>query len=262
MIIGSGTRLRDAVRVVTDGTLSLLSKAVQGKSSSLIAQLASSAAEMPSRPPHHRNHSASNNTSINGYTGQYSSPYQEGAQPANSQNAAYMASESQNGHQTTPYPAATQYYSAEPPSASSAITAYATENQGYPSYQSASSDSVEAPLLAAFAAQASQVAPGPSWRPAQSNGPQHLSGTSQSWQQWTTAIAGNLEPQDYYNAEALMSLGGKDLSSADGGASLADLSQASLMQAHVQSGGGGEMAQPTGAWPLNIFDIGTGGGSA
>lgn len=73
-------------------------------------------------------------------------------------------------------------------------------------------------------------------------------------------MAGNLEPQDCYSASALMQLGGRDLTATDVGAEMTQLAgaQTGLMQA-----GSGEMggaaAGGAGAWPLNIFDIGTGG---
>lgn len=158
------------------------------------------------------------------------------------------------------------------------------------------SDSVEAPLLAAFAAQASQV---PAAWSVRSNAPPNTgtlnsstgngagvnggmgvgvngssSGTnvnphsgSQSWQLWTSTMAGNLEPQDCYSASALMQLGGREMGggSGDGGGG-AEMSQmgGGVMGGQQQQGGvmGDGGSGTGGAWPLNIFDIGSGGGGA
>jgi hypothetical protein len=85
---------------------------------------------------------------------------------------------------------------------------------------------------------------------------------SQAWQQWTSTMAGNLEPQDCYSANALMQLGGREL--ADG------ISSGSTQTVEAQAGGGGvgqlehtvghlgASAGMGGTWPLNIFDIGQG----
>lgn len=163
------------------------------------------------------------------------------------------------------------------------------------------SDSVEAPLLAAFAAQASQV---PAAWPVRSNAPTNtgtLNSTtgngvgvnggmgvngnasgangnpqsgSQSWQLWTSTMAGNLEPQDCYSASALMQLGGREMGGGSGdgggggGAEMAQMGGGVMggVMGGVQQQQGGVMGDSGsgtgGAWPLNIFDIGSGGGGA
>ena len=155
------------------------------------------------------------------------------------------------------------------------------------------SDSVEAPLLAAFAAQASQV---PAAWPVRSNAPANTgtlnsatgngvgvnggmgvngnaSGAngnphsgSQSWQLWTSTMAGNLEPQDCYSASALMQLGGREMGGGSGdgggGAEMAQMGGGVMGGVQQQQGMGDSGAGTGGAWPLNIFDIGSGGGSA
>lgn len=75
--------------------------------------------------------------------------------------------------------------------------------------------------------------------------------------------AGNLEPQDRYSASALMQLGGRDLSVPDAVGTttpLADIGSGSTVMAQDSSSMGS--VHPSGgiAWPLNIFDIGPGGG--
>lgn len=73
--------------------------------------------------------------------------------------------------------------------------------------------------------------------------------------------AGNLEPQDRYSASALMQLGGRDLSVPDTAGPLADMTSGS--GSGVMGGGEGSIgsAHPSSgiAWPLNIFDMGSGG---
>ena len=84
--------------------------------------------------------------------------------------------------------------------------------------------------------------------------------TSQSWQQWTSTVAGNLEPQDCYSANALMQLGGRELGDGSSGVN----GQGADAQAGVGVGVGhldhSHMASVgmSGTWPLNIFDIGQG----
>lgn len=157
------------------------------------------------------------------------------------------------------------------------------------------SDSVEAPLLAAFAAQASQV---PAAWPVRSNAPANTgtltsatgngvganggmgvngnaSGAninphsgSQSWQLWTSTMAGNLEPQDCYSASALMQLGGREMAGSTtdggGGSEMAQMGGGVGVSGQQQQGGmmGDTGTATGGAWPLNIFDIGSGGGGS
>lgn len=78
-------------------------------------------------------------------------------------------------------------------------------------------------------------------------------------------MAGNLEPQDCYSANALMSLGGRDLGPGEGNgngtsASMTDLTtQQANMMATDAGHLGGATSGGIGQWPLNIFDIGHGG---
>ena len=207
---GSGTRLREAVRVVTDGTIGLLSRNLQSKA----------AAENP-KSPSRQQQSQNTNTgpSTTGSTGTpshstntniYPQPSPSTFQtqfPDNTHSSptatnTYITSDQQGlTHQSTPYPAATQYYP-DPP-ASSGVP-YPPQEHGY-TYTPGMSDSVEAPLLAAFAAQASQV---PAAWPVRSNAPANTGSLnnatgngagangsatnvnphsgSQSWQLWTS----------------------------------------------------------------------------
>jgi hypothetical protein len=155
---GSGTRLWEAVRVVTDGTLGLLSRNLQSQNAGFISQPNNE--DILSKSPHRR--TSSNNTNhTNGFTQNFNSSFSDVNQASKPTSSNYLASDNQLTHQSTPYPAATQYYP-DPPAPSS--TQYsAPEPHSYSAYPPALPDSVEVPLLDAFAAQASQVAPS-AWR--------------------------------------------------------------------------------------------------
>lgn len=243
--LGSGTRLREAVKVVTDGTLGLLSKSLPNKSPGYPAgnhTLEDTKPQIAQAPVNGSNGFATSNNYNH---------FVDGNSSSNAPSAAYPPADSLT-HQQTPYPAATQYstYPDSNPNPS-ALTYAAQENPGFTNYPA--SDSVEAPLLAAFAAQASQVAPNNWQRP---HNP-----ASQAWQQWTSTMAGNLEPQDCYSASALMQLGGRDLGTNENGA---QTSAPMSDMAVAQSNGMPDQSQMAGhnsgnmgaAWPLNMFDIG------
>jgi hypothetical protein len=179
-------------------------------------------------------------------------------------NSNYLPSDSQMTHQPTPYPSATQYSSYPDPTVGNSGLNYSPQDpHSYNNYPNVSADSVEAPLLAAFAAQAASQGASTNWGTRPVSQPQH---GSQSWQQWTsTMAAGNLEPQDRYSASALMQLGGRDLSVPDAvgtSAPMADMGGPNTVMGQDSGSIGG--VHPSGgiAWPLNIFDIGQGGGGS
>lgn len=270
---GSGNRLRDAVGNVTDGTLGLLSRCLQNKNA---ASLAESNIAQSSASKRSRTQSGESNNGAGG--GSFSAPaYGSGfAQESNNVNhpisttQSYVSPDTPLGHHQTPYPAATQYSNYPEPSSSNSAIAYTTQEagNGYGTnnlYHASSADSVEAPLLAAFAAQASQAQVQPS--PQQSWARPVPQSTSQAWQQWTSTMTGHLEPQDCYSASALMQLGGRDLNQTHseppavnpavqempGVASMGQESNG----LNVASGLGNNMNGGVGvAWPLNVFDIG------
>jgi hypothetical protein len=201
--------------------------------------------------------SISHPTQINFPVATQNLPYNNTA-VANGESApsAYIPAESQLAHQQTPYPAATQYSTYPDAGTNSSNLAYTTHDNfsAYP----ATTDSVEAPLLAAFAAQASQVPP--VWRPAPGSTP--MNSGSQAWHQWTTTMAGNagqLEPQDCYSANALMQLGGRDM--GNGGA---DNPQANVGMGLGVSAGtdhnhlNGSVNNMGVEWPLSLFGMGPG----
>jgi hypothetical protein len=261
-ILGSRNRLREAVRNVTDGTIGLLSRSLQNNTG-YVSQ--SGNHDISTKSPHRRK-SSSVNTSNHNYPS-YGNSFMDANGASNSNGTSgYMPSESQMTHQQTPYPAATQYSNYPDPTVNNSGLDYSPQDSHtYNAYPSVTTDSVEAPLLAAFAAQAasqnsSSSSQWGSHRPVSQ--PQTHNSGSQSWQQWTsTMAAGNLEPQDRYSASALMQLGGRDLNLPDTAAPLADMTGGP--GSGVMGGGEGSMSgvHPSSgiAWPLNIFDIGTAG---
>jgi hypothetical protein len=255
-ILGAGGRLREAVRNVTDGTLGLLSKSLPTKTSNYIKT--GEGTKSPARRP--------STNSANAYSSNTQSYTYDSNAAANGNTAAssYLPPDGQMTHQPTPYPAATQYPGYADNSSGSSTIAYTPQDtHSYTNYPTSTTDPVEAPLLAAFAAQAAQTQPS-TWRAQPHNVNPHSG--SQAWQQWTSTVAGNLEPQDCYSASALMQLGGRE-GNGNGnipqpGTSLGEMtsSQAVTMEQNVGHLGG-QMTGGIGmSWPLNIFDLGHGGG--
>jgi hypothetical protein len=253
-ILGSGNRLREAVRVVTDGTLSHLSRSLTRKSTAYVAngnETVGDTKPSAQAPPPTTAYTTS--TATPGYSYSNNPPTS-----GTNNSSSYIPPDNAPLHDSTPYPAATQY-STYPDSAPSIAYTPSQPPNTYTAYPSGS-DPVEAPLLAAFAAQASQVHANqspPQWR-ASSN---LMNSTSQSWQQWTSTMAGNLEPQDCYSANALMQLGARELPDGTSGANV----QTGDAQAGVGVGVGqldhGHLSVSVGmggTWPLNIFDVGAG----
>lgn len=177
-----------------------------------------------------------------------------------------------SSYHSTPYPAATQYY---PAPANSATSGYGQPTQ-YPNFQDPVVDQVDAPLLAAFAEQASQQAgisapttESEAWRgsyaqtqnghshPQQAQGTisqlQHTTGQngvpsqyhsgSQGWQLFSTALAENMGSQEQDSMSAAV---------------LLELQQGQKPSVAVSSAGE-EMVTMGGGWPGIVMDIGQGG---
>ncbi|KAF8865237.1 hypothetical protein BDZ45DRAFT_580482 [Acephala macrosclerotiorum] len=264
LLVGSGNKLREAVRVVTDGTLGLLSRSLPVKNTANYVQNNS----LPdSKSPSHRSNSASAYPSSSSNPHVYAFETAATSHGNTATNSSYIQAENQLSHPQTPYPAATQY-STYPESASTTSLAYTPHetSHAYSNYPN-TSDSVEAPLLAAFAQQASQVQANSTWQrsPNTAN-----SGSQASWQQWTNTLAGNLEPQDCFSASALVQLGGRVLAQTNGNSgqrsSMGDMNT-NQVGVNMEHGISGMSAQANGGmatanqWPLNIFDIGHGSSS-
>lgn len=259
---GSGVRLREAVRVVTDGTLGLLSRSLQGNTSGFAIQ------DVSTKSPKRR---ATSSSGITNGLSNYNASFQEANGAANAVSSASLYDRDVKvAHQQTPYPVATQYSEYPDPTINSTGLNYSNqESHTYSAYTNTSSDLVDAPLLAAFANQATAVSAS-NWPQSTRPSSQSINSGSQSWQAWTSTMAGNLEPQDRYSASALMQLGGRDLSvvtdAVSSAAPMADMtgvsaSGAVISQGHVDTGnmGGATMGNAGMTWPLNIFDIGQAG---
>lgn len=250
-LLGSGSRLKDAVRVVVDCTLGLLTRSLPQ------SKPAYSNAVEDTKPP--RQPSVSHSTQISFPVPSQNLTYNSGTVAnGDSTSSTYVPAENQIAHQQTPYPAATQY-SAYPESVTNSSNLAYTSHDNFPNYPT-NTDSVEAPLLTAFAAQASQVSP--AWRA--TPGTAQINSGSQAWNQWTTTMSGNtgqLEPQDCYSANALMQLGGREI-----GNGATDNPQVTAGMVDMSVGAGSENGHLGGSvnggigveWPLNIFGMGQG----
>lgn len=187
MIPGSGTRLREAVKNVTHGTLGFLEKNLPSKNTftSLNTTEQSRASPRQAVP-----HSAS----------PYPKPptYNYDNRPASNGNAAivsaYITADGQVPHQQTPYPQATQYPTYSEPASTSNIAYAPQETHPYPPYSAP--DPHPTPLLTDFA-------PQESWQRRDIQMPS----TSQAWHQWAHTMTHSIDLQDSYSANALMQLG-------------------------------------------------------
>lgn len=211
---GSGTRLREAVRVVTDGTLGLIARNIPSKPS-----FSSMDGPHPPRlppPPI------------------FTSSQQSYTVPTTSPNS-YIP-ESRQTHRQDSYPPVTQYrtYTDTTPTQALGYTPSTT----YPTYPQ---------LTAKFETNDNLAAPLTSYSPqrpvSDSSNTSHYPGqqptASSSWQQYTTAMVGNLELQDCYSASALMQL------------------QGAAQQQQQQNTEVAVSAQEA-QWPLIMFDVNQG----
>jgi hypothetical protein len=159
--------------------------------------------------------------------------------PTTTTTAPYMR-ESLQPHGQTPYPAAYNAYSSTTPTQNLSYTPSA----GYPTMKYEQGGNLEAPLLEAFATQASQL-------PATNHSATQYApnNASSSWQQYTSAMVGNLEMQDCYSATALIQM--------QGSREIGDTPQAAIAVTTEMGGGhlvAGQVSGMEGQWPL-IFDV-------
>jgi hypothetical protein len=240
---GSGNRLAESIRVIADSTIGLLSRSLPSSKPTYTKAL--------DTKPRRQSISHANHTSFNASSQNYNYN-NESATNGDPTPSNYIPVDSLD-HQQTPYPAATQYPNYTDPATNASI-AY-TPNENYSAYP-ATSDAVDAPLLAAFATQASQVAPN-SWRAPSVSLPTNTA--SNAWHQWTME-ATNPGSEDYHISNALMQLGGREMrgdhTALHSSSSLTDLNvPAGMDQGHIDGPlNGGIGAQ----WPMNIFNIGSG----
>jgi hypothetical protein len=228
-------RLREAVRNVTEGTLHRLDRGLPSNN----------AARQSTSPPQQ---ALPASTSTYSKTPIYTFDSTATSNVAGTSVPSYISADGLP-HQQTPYPQATQYPTYSDPGPSSSLNYTPQEAHTYTPFTA--SEPHDAPLLAAFATQASQVAS--DWQRRDSQIP---NSSSQAWHQWTNTMTNSLEPQECYSANALMQLGGNTTT--------AEASQTSAALAHemaTTSAGVLEQSQLAGhvQWPLNLFDIGQGG---
>ncbi|KAI9672337.1 MAG: hypothetical protein M1817_003359 [Caeruleum heppii] len=241
-LLGSGDRLKEAVRVVTDGTLGMLSRA-------LTTNANASQHRSRSRSPPAPSNGNPNGNAYHGYNPSMPQEPNGASHPSvngtsrNSNghtNSGYLPQDQDpnltNSHAHHPYPAATQYTYPEP-STASAMTypaqgnvytdaAYPALDGSMPSnalpttstthpnatphqqanfnlFASAATPDPTTSAAAAAIYQAQAASAAAGWNPG-----------SQSWRQWTGTMTNHLEPQDCYSASALMQLGGRALNAA------------------------------------------------
>lgn len=244
-------RLREAVRTVTNSTLSLLHRSLPSRT----AYSQGSIHNDHSKSPVERSRSASTYPGI--ATNYYDASSSNGG-PA----AAYSPINGHMAHSQTPYPAATQYSSySEPPSSSMSYRS-GDNPHTYSSYQT-SSEATGAPLLTAFANQAhsqshNQSHQAQSWQ----RSPHLADAGSMAWHQYTNTVSGSdaLSSHDAFPANALMSLGRSAGPNNQANAALSVL----VMNAQNMEHSGNQMENlgghlSEGTWPLNLFDINHGG---
>lgn len=265
-LVGSGTRLRDAVKVVTDGTLGLLARSLPSKKAAYLPQASLSQEDIKPEPDNDNVLPPVSNNATNSFNNYSYSP--TNPQPnGNSTASAYLPADGHltHTHQSTPYPATTQF-SAFPDSSQNSLSTFIN-------FPSSSTESVEAPLHVGSLSQSSQL---PYTYPTSSrpqSSPMHSG--SQAWQQWTTTVAGNIEHRGNYSNPAMLQMGGQSggvqtsrrlsgMATNQVNTSMVDLrsSQANVdVNAHAGNMGVGHMSGQDASgmnisWPLNIFDVG------
>ncbi|KAI9814705.1 MAG: hypothetical protein M1832_005704 [Thelocarpon impressellum] len=285
-LLGSGDRLKEAVRVVTDGTLGLLSRALTSDSSRTGSNVADGHPQ--ARPGSHSPKGNDETFNTNAYNpSTFSGPSVANGAVNGQRGNGYISPQlNLSDTQPTTYPTTAQYTYPEPSSAS-AMTYPAHSNVGNVGDVFTAADAAYPGPDGSMRVN-SVAAPSPGPQPANSayslfarpNAVAQTTGTyapswnpgSQSWRQWTGTMAGNLEPQDRYSASALMQLGGRgDLASgvaveggeaSEGAGSQHQHQQAPVVEMSGPRGEAAQQQQQQQPWPLMVFDIGHGAGGA
>ncbi|KAI9802470.1 MAG: hypothetical protein M1825_002855 [Sarcosagium campestre] len=232
-LLGSGNRLREAVRVVTDGTIVMLGRSMNGEDVSTTAERNGSRSPKPEL-------STAGNEVRNGLNGRLSAAFPTGSNNndvsahihvtgRSTFNGYGVASSSRGAHFAAPHPH-------QPSSSSSSSSSYAYpepstgQDLSYPTPSNVYGAETAYPAAAAAAAAATAAATDNSTASAAvaageaadvAGDPALMFATTawypstQSWHRWTGRMAGSLEPQDCYSASALMQLGGRALSTVD-----------------------------------------------
>ncbi|KZF24441.1 hypothetical protein L228DRAFT_245371 [Xylona heveae TC161] len=265
-VLGSGKRLQEAVRVVVDGTLAMLSRNLATKTASAAsAAVASADLNRPSSHSPTQGQATPPSGAPFDAQGSYSPGFPDHGDGANTaanagaRGSAYISPDDPSMTQTqTPYPAAaTAQYSYPEPSYPAQPGPF--DASPYPNAPDGGLNNMSSVQPSASQGSANAfMFPNAGGNPAYPPGGNF--GGSQSWRQWTGTMANNLEPQEYLNsASALMQLGGRDVGQAEGGpnpAPVADMTgNMGGGDVNANGGMGAGAGQP---WPLMIFDIGQG----
>ncbi|KAI9781309.1 MAG: hypothetical protein M1839_006102 [Geoglossum umbratile] len=257
-LLGSGNRLQDAVRSVTDGTLIMLSRNLASNNSPRI----SNGSRRNSRQSPRQGI-----TEAQGYSSPaYSTSFPDGGTPNGVLGTArvngYMSPDHSLNGNPSPYPTTTQSgaaYAYADPNPGSGIS-YAPQNgvfadQGYGSADAGIVNQLSPPVQTATAQNPTNsflfATPSSNYTsPAPQHGQWHSGQLgAQSWKQWTGQMAVNLEPVEHYSASALMQLGGREQAAGETSNHAApDIGSVTAVDSAT--------AQP---WPLMIFDIGQNG---
>ncbi|KAI9704979.1 MAG: hypothetical protein M1836_006759 [Candelina mexicana] len=260
-LLGSGRRLHDAIHRITDATLIKLSGVLAHKTASAAvasANLSRSRSQSPSVAV--KNHANAFSAPFYGPSSQdaHSNIKNEMDDTARRQPCIQSEDPSMDGHTQTPYPAVAQYTYPEP-----SISSYSGPSNSYhgaPEY----SDPSSIDAVVNNAGSQSSLATGPFVFPNNSTSYQlnQVTAGSQSWRQWTSTMADNLEPNlDLNSASALMQLGGRNMGSqgtSQGGAPVADMTGGVADVTAVAGHGLQGADEQSQVWPLSIFSIGQG----
>jgi hypothetical protein len=256
MPTGSGDRLKEAVRIVTDGTIGKLSRNLAASTRS------TSSTRRPSHSPHGRGKSHHISRKSSG-AGPNSNLAFEDSNGSNGK-TSFLHPDAGMNDQHIPYPAPSGYAYPDP-SPSAHTNPYQASDFPETSYANGNGE-LNVTSLASVAAAATAAAAQPDagfsnmFTPENPMVvfPQNYPG-SNAWRQWTGSMAGNLEPQDADSASALMALGGRDLNApaSSHGANPSSSREVPVPGQSVPPQMG--QSQP---WPLMIFDMGNTGPSS
>ncbi|KAI9801854.1 MAG: hypothetical protein M1833_002168 [Piccolia ochrophora] len=276
ILLGSGNRLREAVRVVMDGTIGILDRTLAD---------ASATSQGQNGEQRSKSHSPGQTAAASNEENEFTNTTLNEAFPnTNGANGRINSTDRANGYlpadetglanSSNAYPSTDQYSYPEP-STGSNITYPSTGSVFADGAYTSSDEAMAANALNAANASATSQTADPSLnlfttttQPYQTSTAAWFPG-SHSWRQWTGTMAGSLEPQDCYSASALMQLGGQrgGLGNAEGdvagSAPVPEMSSAAAAAAAVAAAANvpGDV-QSQAPWPLMIFDIGQGQGPA
>jgi len=199
-LLGSGDSLKEAVRAVIEGTFGMLQKRL---APSHPAYLPTSNSPEDSKAHLQRSDSGTAYANMSNYAIDHS--------PAVNGQATMEYSQGQMGHQSTPYPAATQYSTFTETQATVAYTPH-DNTHAYNNYPPGNH---QAPLIVNLELTASQDQQNGQWQRSTSMDGAPGQG---AWYAWTSKMGEYVEPQDHLSATALMSLGVQGNATAfDGG---------------------------------------------